>query len=72
MAKTLELKFNLANGKTMNLNVNNPKENLTPSEITNAMQTIIDQNVFHQNNSELVSINQARIVERNVTEIQLV
>lgn len=68
MAKTLELKFNLANGKTMNLNVDNPKENLTPSEIVNAMQTIINQNVFH----ELVSINQARIVERNVTEIQLV
>lgn len=72
MTKTLELKFNVANGKTMNLTIQNPKDNLTPADITSAMQTIINQNIFHQNTYELVSINQARIVERNVTDIQLV
>lgn len=72
MAKTLELKFDLANGKTMSLSIQDPKDNLTPSEVTQAMQTIINQNIFHQNSYGLVGINQARIVERNVTDIQLV
>lgn len=72
MTKVLELKFQTANGKTMNLPIQNPKENLTPAEIVNAMQTIINQNVFHYKGFELVGIDQARIVERNITEIQLV
>nr|WP_106779038.1 DUF2922 domain-containing protein [Lysinibacillus timonensis] len=71
MAVTLEMKFNTANGKTMTISVNEPKDNLTPTEITTVMQTIIDQDVFHNEGFALVGINQARMIERNVSELTL-
>jgi len=71
MTKVLELKFNTENGKTMTLTVNDPKESLTAGEVEAAMQEIIASNVFHYNGSSLVAINQARIVERNVSEFEL-
>lgn len=72
MAVTLEMKFNTENGKTLTLSVSEPKDNLSAEEVSQAMQTIIDQNVFHNEGYGLVSINQARIVERNVSELELV
>ncbi|MFP7202109.1 DUF2922 domain-containing protein [Lysinibacillus halotolerans] len=71
MAQVLELKFDTANGKTMTLSVNEPKPNLTPTEITAAMQTIMTADVFHNEGHKLVAINQARIIERNVSEFNL-
>lgn len=64
------MKFDTGNGKTMTLTVEEPKENLTPTEIEGVMQTIITSNIFHHNGSSLMAINQARIVERTVTEIE--
>ncbi|KGR77775.1 DUF2922 domain-containing protein [Ureibacillus manganicus] len=72
MALTLEMKFNLENGKTLTLSVSEPKENITPAEVVTAMQTIIDQDVFHSEGYAIIGINQARIVERNVSELELV
>lgn len=71
MAKVLELNFNTANGKTMTISVNDPKENLTISEVATAMQTIISQDVFHNEGNGLVAINQARIIDRNVLQFDL-
>ncbi|MFP3917308.1 DUF2922 domain-containing protein [Lysinibacillus telephonicus] len=71
MSQVLELKFNTANGKTMTISVNDPKQNLTASEIVTAMQTIISEDVFHNEGHGLVAINEARIVDRNVSEIDL-
>ncbi|SOC37193.1 DUF2922 domain-containing protein [Ureibacillus acetophenoni] len=72
MALNLEMRFNTANGKTLTLTVSEPKEDITPAEVATVMQTIIDQDVFHSEGFALVSINQARIVERNVSELELV
>ncbi|MEL3961384.1 DUF2922 domain-containing protein [Lysinibacillus endophyticus] len=71
MAEVLELKFDTENGKQVTLSINNPKSNLTPAEISTAMTTIINQNVFHKEGNALAGINQARIVARNVTEFDL-
>lgn len=71
MTQVLELKFDTANGKTTTISINEPKPNLTGAEISTVMQTIIDQNVFHNEGYALVAKKQARIVERNVTEIAL-
>ncbi|MFC7686922.1 DUF2922 domain-containing protein [Ureibacillus sp. GCM10028918] len=72
MAQVLEMKFDTDNGKTMTLTVNDPKENLTPTEVENVMQTIISSNIFHNTGSSLIGINQAQIVERTVSEIEFV
>ncbi|BDH61746.1 hypothetical protein MTP04_18760 [Lysinibacillus sp. PLM2] len=71
MALTLEMKFNTENGKTMTISISEPKDGLTPAEVSNVMQTVIDQDVFHYEGFPLVGINQARVVERNISEITL-
>jgi len=70
MTQVLELKFDTSNGKSITLTVNEPKENLTAAEVENVMQTIIDSNIFHSNGGSLIAINQARIVERTVSEFE--
>lgn len=71
MSQVLELKFDAASGKTITLTVNEPKENLTAAEIEMAMQTILSSDVFHYEGDALIAINQARIVERTVSEFEL-
>lgn len=72
MTQVLELKFDTGNGKTMTLTVNEPKANLTPTEVEDVMQAIIASNIFHNSGSNLIAINQARIVERTISEIEIV
>lgn len=69
MSQVLEMKFDTANGKTFTISVNNPKPNLTSTDVSNAMQTIIDQDVFHHEGDALVGLKQARIIDKTVTEI---
>ena len=72
MAKTLELRFNNAVGKITRLTVDNPKEPIDPFAIKAVMDQIITANVFGGLNGDLVSVNEARLVEHNVTEYELV
>lgn len=71
MSQVLEMKFDTANGKTITISVNDPKPGLTGAEISGVMQTIMDQDVFHHEGNALIGKNQARIVERNITEVTL-
>lgn len=72
MAKTLELQFVTDLGKTTKLTVDNPKEPIDPAAVKLAMEQIIASNAFQSNNGTLVSVSSARVVERNVTEYELV
>ncbi|KGR74830.1 DUF2922 domain-containing protein [Ureibacillus sinduriensis] len=72
MTQVLVLKFDAGNGKTMTLTVDEPRDNLTPTEVEDVMQKIIASNIFHHSGSSLIAINQARIVERTVSEIQFI
>ena len=69
MAKTLQLQFGAANGKSLMLTVDEPKESLTQVEIQAGMNAIISSNVFHIEGSPLSVVKNAKIVERNVSEI---
>lgn len=69
MAKTLQLNFSTATGKNVMLTVDEPREDLTAPEIEAAMQAIITSGVFEVDGSPLDTAKNARIVERNVTEI---
>ena len=69
MAKTLQLNFSTASGKKLMLTVDEPRDNLTTQEVEAAMQEIINSAVFEVNGAFLETAHDARIVERNVTEI---
>lgn len=70
MAKTLELNFNAQFGSAK-ISVRNPKESLTPTEIKDAMDQLILADVFNSTNGKLVSVKDARIIDRTTQDIEL-
>ncbi len=72
MAKTIELLFTSTNGKNSKLTVDNPVEPIDPVAVKQVMEQIITVNVFSGTNGEFVAAAEARLVEHNVTEYELV
>lgn len=71
MAKTLELHFTNAAGKTAKVNIESPIEPVDQAALNNAMDEILASNIFITNDGDLVSKKGARIIDRTVTEIEL-
>ena len=69
MAKTLQLNFHTASGKKVTLTVDEPRQDLVAQSVEAAMQEIIASGVFELNGAPLTTAVDARIVERNVTEL---
>ena len=69
MAKTLQLNFITAAGKNVMLTVDEPRADLTAEAVETAMQEIIASGVFEVDGTLLETSKNARIVERNVTEL---
>lgn len=72
MAKTLELQFVTENGKAAKLTIDNPKEPIDGAAVKQAMEQIISSNVFFTPNGDYVSSQGARVIERNVTDYEIV
>ncbi|MBZ5752390.1 DUF2922 domain-containing protein [Metabacillus rhizolycopersici] len=71
MAKTLELLFLNTEGKTVKVNVDSPIDPIDQQALSTAMDQLLASNIFMTNGGEFVSKKGARIVDRNVTEIEL-
>ncbi|MGV3488055.1 MAG: DUF2922 domain-containing protein [Tuberibacillus sp.] len=71
MAKTLELIFENAEGKTVRYTLDAPVDPMDSAAVNSAMDTIIAQNAFTSSGGDIVKKKAARIVERNVTDIPL-
>ncbi|MCM3654687.1 DUF2922 domain-containing protein [Metabacillus litoralis] len=71
MAKTLELLFLNTEGKTVKVNVDSPIDPIDQQALSTAMDQLLAANIFMTNGGEFVSKKGARIVDRNVTEIEL-
>lgn len=69
--KTLELRFENEEGKNVTISLDSPIEPVDPAAINAAMDEIIAQNAFDSSGGELVAKIGARVVERNVTIIEL-
>ncbi|KAF0819176.1 hypothetical protein KIS4809_2019 [Bacillus sp. ZZV12-4809] len=72
MAKTLEMTFVTELGKETKLSVDSPKEPINPAAVKAAMEQIIAANAFDGNGGDFVSIKDARLIERNVKDYELV
>lgn len=72
MAQVLQLTFVNELGKTMTINIQNPKANLTESEVNTAMQTIIDQAVFTKDGLVFNAKKSAKLIDREVTEFDVI
>ncbi|CQR47900.1 hypothetical protein BN1058_02233 [Paraliobacillus sp. PM-2] len=69
--KRLELKFLDEQDKTVTISLDSPAEPVDAMAITAAMDQILAQQVLYSSGGDMVSKKSARIVERNVTDIQI-
>ncbi|HHV07315.1 MAG TPA: DUF2922 domain-containing protein [Firmicutes bacterium] len=72
MEKTLVMVFKNAEGRNASFSLAAPREDLTGQEVAQTMQELIDRNIFVTSGGELAEIGSARIVSREVTELELV
>ncbi|MCP3740708.1 DUF2922 domain-containing protein [Rossellomorea sp. BNER] len=72
MAKTLELQFTTQLGKSANVSVDDPIEPIDTAKVKLAMDSLIAENVIQSSSGALVAIKGARVVERNVTEYEII
>ncbi|GGD08578.1 hypothetical protein N780_08410 [Pontibacillus chungwhensis BH030062] len=71
MAKKLEMKFENQDGRTVTISLDDPIEPVDVVALNAAMDEIVTQNCFTSSGGDLVSKKEARIVERNVADIEL-
>ncbi|MGB9812770.1 MAG: DUF2922 domain-containing protein [Thermovenabulum sp.] len=69
MTSNLELSFQNTAGKTVRITLQEPKQDLTPENVQNAMNLILSKNIFSSTGGDLVKALGARIVVRDVIEV---
>jgi hypothetical protein len=69
MTQTLRMTFLNAAGNRISISLDNPRDNLTQSEVEAAMNTVITKNVFTTSGGDLVSIDSAAVIDTTTTEI---
>jgi len=68
MEKTLEMVFKTGEGKTFRLTLDNPREDVTPTEIQDAMNTILTKNIFNVG-GDLTEILEANIISTETSPV---
>ncbi len=71
MAKTLELQFVTVAGKSARVTIDNPKEPVDSELVKQSMEQIIAASAFYSASGDYVSVQGARIIERNVTDYDI-
>lgn len=69
--KKLDLLFENEEGKTVTYSLNNPIEPADPELVNEVMDTIIAENIFETKGGAVVKKKGARIVDRQVEEIDI-
>ena len=72
VTKKLLMTFKTDEDKNVSISVEDPKDNLTESQILEAMNVIIANNVFAPNGEALVEKVGAKVVETETQEYDLV
>ncbi|KQU13126.1 DUF2922 domain-containing protein [Peribacillus sp. TH16] len=72
MARVLEMIFVTEEGKSATISVENPKEPVDANTVKLAMEQMITGNAFVASSGDFVSIKGARLVERNVEDVELI
>lgn len=69
MTKKLELVFKNQMDRTSRISVDEPREDLTEFEITEAMNALIEKNIFKTSGGDLKTISGARIITTQIEEL---
>ncbi|GAA0453157.1 DUF2922 domain-containing protein [Alkalibacillus silvisoli] len=71
MSKRLELKFRNEEGRMSTISIDHPVEPVNAEQVKEAMETIIEQDIFTSNGLALSEIDFAQVVERTVEEVPI-
>ena len=64
--------FKTTDDKKVSLSVDNPREDITESEIKDAMDLVVSKNIFAPNGGDIVATVEAKVVVTDTTEYDLV
>ena len=70
--KRLVMTFKTTDDKKVSLSVDNPREDITESEIKDAMDLVVSKNIFAPNGADIVADVDAKVVVTDPTEYDLV
>ena len=70
--KRLVMTFKTTDDKKVSLSVDNPREDITESEIKDAMDLVVSKNIFAPNGGDIVATVEAKVVVTDTTEYDLV
>ena len=68
----LLMTFSTEGGKKVSLFITDPKEDLTEAQIKAAMDLIVDKNIFAPNGEDLKTPLEAKVVQTETTDYDLV
>ena len=71
LEKTLQIAFELSNGKSATLSIKEPKSTITEQEVKAAIASILNQQVFKKGEDVYVSAKSAKLVERFVSTFEV-
>ena len=70
--KKLMMTFKTDEDKNVSISVDDPRENLNESEIKNVMQLILEKDIFSISGASIVELVEAKIVQTDTQEFDLV
>ena len=70
--KKLMMTFKTDEDKNISISLDDPRDNIAEQEIHDAMNIILNNDIFSPNGETLVSLVSAKIVETGTTEFDLV
>ena len=69
--KRLVMTFKTTDDKKVSLSVDNPREDITESEIKDAMDLVVSKNIFAPNGADIVSAVEAKVDVTDTTAYDL-
>ncbi|MEG0577749.1 MAG: DUF2922 domain-containing protein [Bacilli bacterium] len=72
ITKKLVMTFKNSLGRVVSISVDDPRENVTETEIKAVMDMIVEKNIFAPNDADIVEAVDAKIVVTDTTEFDLV
>ena len=70
--KKLVMVFKNSVGKNVSISIDDPKDNITETEIKTTMELIVEKNIFKKNDYAFDEAVEAKIVTTDTTEYDLV
>lgn len=69
--KRLLMTFKTTDNKKVSLSVDNPREDITESEIKDAMDLVVSKNIFAPNGADIISAVEAKVIVTDTTSYDL-